>query len=139
MALFNQCLAACDQVNEMLLIIVDFLDPLTAILVDSITYHEGDGSWASYSNNSNNSNNKNKPWKGRMDLTVLHLWYGKVQAGLTPTSTSKTEEEEEKGWFSLARAGLSSYLCRLCTMCVNLSMLRVVSTPPHYLHKYTSG
>ena len=25
------------------------------------------------------------------------------------------------------------YLCRLCTMCVNLSMLGVVSPPPHYL------
>jgi hypothetical protein len=31
------------------------------------------------------------------------------------------------------RARLSSYLCRLFTMCVNQSMLGVVSTPPHYL------
>lgn len=36
--LFNQCLLSCDQVNEALLNIVDFLDPLTTILVDSITY-----------------------------------------------------------------------------------------------------
>jgi hypothetical protein len=36
--LFNQCIASCDQVNEVLLNIVDFLDPLTVVLIDSITY-----------------------------------------------------------------------------------------------------
>jgi len=33
----------------------------------------------------------------------------------------------------LALAGLSSYLCRVCPMCVSLSRVGVVSTPPQYL------
>ena len=33
----------------------------------------------------------------KMGFAVPYLWYGKVQAGLTPTSTSKREEEEGKG------------------------------------------
>jgi hypothetical protein len=41
---------------------------------------------------------------------------------------------EEKGGLFLARAGLSSYLYRLCTTCVNLSMLGVVSTPSQYIN-----
>jgi hypothetical protein len=41
---------------------------------------------------------------------------------------------EEKGGLFLARAGLSSYLYRLCTTCVNLSMLGVVSTPSQFLN-----
>lgn len=41
---------------------------------------------------------------------------------------------EEKGGLFLARAGLSSHLYRLCTTCVNLSMLGVVSTPSQFLN-----
>jgi hypothetical protein len=37
-------------------------------------------------------------------------------------------EVEDASWF--AQAGLSSYLCRLCTMRIHLSMLGVVFTPP---------
>jgi hypothetical protein len=29
-----------------------------------------------------------------MDFTVQQMWYGKAQAGLTPTSTSNRGEEE---------------------------------------------
>lgn len=32
--LFNQCVASCDEENEVLLNIVDFLDPLTVVLLD---------------------------------------------------------------------------------------------------------
>jgi hypothetical protein len=41
MARFNRCLAACDDNNEALLAVVDFLDPTATILSDSIRYlHE---------------------------------------------------------------------------------------------------
>jgi hypothetical protein len=41
MARFNRCLAACDDNNEALLAVVDFLDPIATILSDSIRYlHE---------------------------------------------------------------------------------------------------
>jgi hypothetical protein len=62
-----------------------------------------------------------------MDFAVPRIWYGKVPAELTPTSTSE-REEEEKGSLLLARAELSSYLYRLRTMRVNLSMLEGVHT-----------
>jgi hypothetical protein len=52
---------------------------------------------------------------------------------LTSILMTKREEKEEKRCVSLALAGLSSYLCRLCTLCVHLSVLGVVSTPPHYV------
>jgi len=46
--LFNQCLATCEQPNEALLDIVDFFDPITIILVDSISYlHECSSGWSS--------------------------------------------------------------------------------------------
>ena len=32
----------------------------------------------------------------KMDFAVPQMWYGKVPVGLTPTSTCKREEEEEK-------------------------------------------
>jgi hypothetical protein len=62
-----------------------------------------------------------------------HLGQGaiKAQDRLTLTSTSKIEARKKEPLL-LARAGLSSYLYRLCIMCVNLSMLGVVSTPPHW-------
>ena len=48
------------------------------------------------------------------------------------TSTFKSEEEDEKGSLpacpSWVVSALSSYLYRLCTMCVNPSMPEVVST-----------
>jgi hypothetical protein len=36
--LFNRCVDACDEDNETRIAMVDFLDPLTIILTDSITY-----------------------------------------------------------------------------------------------------
>jgi hypothetical protein len=42
-------------------------------------------------------------------------------------------KREGKKSHDIARAGLSSYLCRLCPMCVNLSRAGVVSTPPQYV------
>jgi hypothetical protein len=42
------------------------------------------------------------------------------------------EKEREKGSLLLARAGLSSYLYRPYTTCINLSMLGVVFTSPQY-------
>jgi hypothetical protein len=68
------------------------------------------------------------------DDIFAKIAYGKAQAELTPTldgqgkrREEKRKEEEEKGGLSFARAGLSSYLYRLCITCVNLSMLGVVS------------
>jgi hypothetical protein len=63
--------------------------------------------------------------------------------GHADTRRSREEEEEEeeeegKGACSLARAGLSSYLYRLCVMCVHLSMLGAVFTPPQYLARLGS-
>jgi hypothetical protein len=47
------------------------------------------------------------------------------------TSLPYTLERKKKmEAFPLTRARLSSYLYRLCIMCVNPSMLGVVSTPP---------
>ena len=63
----------------------------------------------------NNNNNNSKPSGTSLPMT-------------------KREEREEK-MLSLARAGLSSYLCRLCTLRVHLSVLGVVSTPPQYVHE----
>jgi hypothetical protein len=41
MARFNRCLTTCDENNEALLAVVDFLDPIATILSDSIRYlHE---------------------------------------------------------------------------------------------------
>jgi hypothetical protein len=43
----------------------------------------------------------------------------------SPTSiltTKRGEKEEKDAWF-FAQAGLASYLCRLCTLCVHLSVL----------------
>jgi hypothetical protein len=36
--LFNRCLDLCDEPNEARIAMVGFLDPLTMILTDSITY-----------------------------------------------------------------------------------------------------
>jgi hypothetical protein len=74
-----------------------------------------------------------------VDFVVLRLWYGKVQAEDTWTLLTKRERNKRKDPCSFARAGLSGYLCKLCTMCVNLSMLGVVSTPPQQLLQCMSG
>ena len=64
------------------------------------------------------------------DFAVHPSMYGKVQA---EPNVNPNEQERGKGretCFLLALAGLSSYLCRVCPMCVSLSRLGVVSTPP---------
>jgi hypothetical protein len=65
------------------------------------------------------------------DFAVHGNVYGKVQVG---PSADPNDQEGGKGrqrCLLLAQAGLSSYLCMLCTMCVSLSGLGVVSTPLH--------
>jgi hypothetical protein len=48
---------------------------------------KGVGSWASYGND--------EPWR-MMDFAVPQRWYGKVQAGLTPTSDVQEKKEKKK-------------------------------------------
>ena len=57
----------------------------------------------------------------KTDFVLPPLWYGKAQAGLTPTSTCK-REKEKRDPLLVARAGLSSYLYKPYTTCVNLSV-----------------
>ena len=59
----------------------------------------------------------------KVDFAISRLWYSKVEAELTPIPRKEGKEEGKEGCLLLARAGLSSYLCRLCAMCVNPSML----------------
>jgi hypothetical protein len=75
----------------------------------------------------------------KMDFTVLPCGTVKPRPGSRrprhareKKRKKKRKKKERKGSCFLARAGLSSYLCRLCPMCVNPSMLGVVSTPPQY-------
>jgi hypothetical protein len=58
--------------------------------------------------------------------------YGKVQAEPDGTSNGQERRMGRKRCLSLARAGLLSYLCMLCTMCASLSRLGGVSTPPQH-------
>jgi hypothetical protein len=48
------------------------------------------------------------------------------------TSDGQERRGRKRRPLCVARAGLSSYLYRLCITCVNLSMLWVVSTPLRY-------
>jgi hypothetical protein len=59
----------------------------------------------------------------------------RVQVEVGRVHGSNDQKEKKKGKKDaclLAQAGLSSYLCRLCTRRVHLFMLGVVSTPPQY-------
>jgi hypothetical protein len=49
--------------------------------------------------------------------------YGKVQAEPNVNPNNQERGKERERYLSLALAGLSSYLCRLCPMCVSLSRL----------------
>jgi len=53
----------------------------------------------------------------KVDFAVPRMWYGNVQAEHTPTLMTKREEKRGERCLSLAQAGFSSYLCRLCTTC----------------------
>lgn len=83
-----------------------------------------------------NNNDSSEPWggEGELDYAVHASVYGKVQA--SPTSTKREEQRRER-CFSYARAGLSSYLYRLYTFCVYLSILGGWC-PPYYnrIHAY---
>jgi hypothetical protein len=85
---------------------------------------KGVGSWASY------SNNNNKPLGGRRTLPYYRCGTVKSRPGSCQhlTSKRKKKKKEKEGSLLLARAGMSSCLYMLCTMCVHLSMLEVVST-----------
>ena len=50
------------------------------------------------------------------NFAVPQIWYSKLQVELTATLGTEQKEEGKKRVMSLTRAGLSSYLCRLCTM-----------------------
>jgi hypothetical protein len=57
------------------------------------------------------------------DFAVHPSVYGKVWV---EPNVSRNDQERRKGGercLLVARAGLSSYLCRLCTLCVHLSVL----------------
>ena len=59
---------------------------------------------------------------------------GQQSLGRAHTDTrTQGKEQGKKRCLFLARAGLSSYLYRLRTMCINLSMLGVVSTSPQHI------
>jgi hypothetical protein len=64
------------------------------------------------------------------DFSVHASVYGKVQAEPDVTPNDQERRRGRKRCLSLTRAGLFCYLCRLCTVCVHLSVLRVVSTLP---------
>jgi hypothetical protein len=70
-----------------------------------------------------------KGGRRKVDFAVPHLWYGEVQAWLTSPPENKGKKRGGE-MLVLARPGLPSYLCRLPTLCVDLSVLGVVSTPP---------
>jgi hypothetical protein len=64
----------------------------------------------------NNNNNNHQPLREEGDFTVHGSVYGKVQA----EDGVKPNDQERKGkrkMLVLTRAGLSSYLCRLCAIC----------------------
>jgi hypothetical protein len=54
------------------------------------TYCEGVGTWASY------GSNDNKPWGGRIDFAVPQIWYRRIPAVLTATSTFKRAKGGKK-------------------------------------------
>src|SRR5271168_3258985 len=67
------------------------------------------------------------------DFAVHASVYGKVQA---EPNVNPNDQERGKGrerCLLLALAGLSSYLCRLRTLCVHQSVLGVISTPPQHI------
>jgi hypothetical protein len=75
---------------------------------------------------SGDNHNVNRPWDGKGTLPCTLARTAKSRPGLGPTLIERRRKEA----CFLARARLSSYLYRLCVMCVHLSMLGVVSTPP---------
>ena len=69
------------------------------------------------------SNNNNQPWgrKGTLPYTLACTVKSRPSPNVTPNDQ---ERRMERGrCFLLARAGLSSYLSWLCTMCVSLPRL----------------
>jgi hypothetical protein len=77
-------------------------------------------------------NNNNNPLREEWDFAVHASVYGKVQASPDVTSNDEKRRKGRRRGFLLARRGLPSYLCRLCTLRVHLSVLGEVSTPPQY-------
>jgi hypothetical protein len=72
-----------------------------------------------------NINNNHRPWGEEGDLAVHASVYGKVQAesNVNPNDQERRKGRERCLCFLLARAGLPSYLCRPCTVCVSLPRL----------------
>jgi hypothetical protein len=72
-----------------------------------------------------NINNNHRPWGEEGDVAVHASVYGKVQAesNVNPNDQERRKGRERCLCFLLARAGLPSYLCRPCTVCVSLPRL----------------
>lgn len=71
--LFNRCIAVCDEENESRIAMVDFLDPMTVILTDSITYlrdcssdKDAEQAWPDLNENING-------YLATLDQTVRHV------------------------------------------------------------------
>jgi hypothetical protein len=64
----------------------------------------------------------------RLGMTILSVSLRLGDSRNLQLEVDVSRSEEGKGASCLARAGLSSYLYRLCVTCVHLSMLGVVPT-----------
>ncbi|KAG0647439.1 hypothetical protein D0Z07_6667 [Hyphodiscus hymeniophilus] len=71
--LFNRCIAVCEEENESRIAMVDFLDPITVILADSIAYlrdcsihNESDRAWPDLNQSINE-------YLSTLDQTVRHV------------------------------------------------------------------
>jgi hypothetical protein len=68
-----------------------------------------------------NYNNSNNPWGRKGTLPYTPACTVKPRPDRTSSQMTKREEGEGEEGFFLARAGLSSYLCRLSIVCAHLS------------------
>jgi hypothetical protein len=66
------------------------------------------------------------------DFSVHASVYGKVQAEPDIASNDQKRRRRRRRGFVACPTWLASYLCRLRTLRVHLSVLGVVSTPPHW-------
>src|SRR5277367_6365273 len=64
------------------------------------------------------------------DFAVHASVYGKVQAEPNVKPNDQQREKGRERCLLVAQAGLASYLCRLCTLSVHLSVLGGWITPP---------
>jgi len=70
-----------------------------------------------------NNNNNSEPWGRELDFAVHASVYGKVQGEPNVNPDNQERRKEGGKMLVLTLPGLSSYLCRICPMCVSLSRL----------------